>query len=227
MVMNIIDNDKVTKKELKARICDAFRERLSADGFKFRKWDTTCLREEDADITYLITLYFYGLSSPDYYGLDIICAINFNTLVSLEKDLCNESKPRRAVTGTILDSIINDQMREIGRNKFFINDNEKEFNRKVDLIVDRINKYGIPYLNMLSEKECTIQQMENEGLYSYPQLLPLAYLLWCKDKEKCLDAAKDVLNFYAQYGTDNNEQYKNYLFFYKRLKQYAADYKEM
>ena len=118
-------------------------------------------------------------------------------------------------------------MREIGRNKFFVNDNEKEFNRKVDLIVDRINKYGIPYLNMLSEKECTIQQMENEGIYSYPQLLPLAYLLWCKDKEKCLDAAKDVLNFYAQYGTDNNVQYKNYLFFYKRLKQYAADYKEM
>ncbi len=215
-----------TKKELKARICDAFRERLSADGFKFRKWDTTCLREEDAEITYLITLYFYGLSSPDYYGLDIICAINFNSLVSLEKDLCNDSKPRRAVTGTILDSIINEQMREIGRNKFFIKDNEKEFNRKVDLIVDRIHKYGIPYLNMMSEKECTLQQMEKEGLYTYPQLLPLAYLLWCKDKKRCLDAAKDVLDFYAQYGTDTNEQYKDYLSFYERLEKFVEGYKE-
>ena len=76
-----------TKKELKARICDAFRERLSADGFKFRKWDTTCLREEDAEITYLITLYFYGLSSPDYYGLDIICAINFGVNIMMNKIL--------------------------------------------------------------------------------------------------------------------------------------------
>ena len=217
----------VTKKELKTRICDAFNERLSAGGFKFRKWDTTCFRKEDADITYLITLYFYGLSSPDYYGLDIICAINFNSLVSLEKELCDESKPRRAVTGRTLKMMVPDQMREMGKNKFYTSDSDEDFNRKVDLIVDGINKYGIPYLNMLSEKECALQQMENESLYSYPEILPLAYLLWCKDKDRCLDAAKDVLNFYAQYGTDTNEQYKNYLLFYERLRQYTADNYEM
>lgn len=54
----------VTKKELKTRICDAFNERLSAGGFKFRKWDTTCFRKEDADITYLITLIFLWIEFP-------------------------------------------------------------------------------------------------------------------------------------------------------------------
>lgn len=115
----------------------------------------------------------------------------------------------------------------MGKNKFYTSDSDEDFNRKVDLIVDGINKYGIPYLNMLSEKECALQQMENESLYSYPEILPLAYLLWCKDKDRCLDAAKGVLNFYAQYGTDTNEQYKNYLLFYERLRQYTADNYEM
>ena len=215
----------VTKKELKTRICDAFNERLSAGGFKFRKWDTTCFRKEDADITYLITLYFY--SSLDYYGLDIICTINFNCLVSLEKELCNETKLRGGVTGRTLKMIVPYQKTELGKNIFYTSDSEEEFNRKVDLIVEGIHKYGIPYLNMLSEKECTLQQMEKEGLYTYPQLLPIAYLLWCKDKKRCLDAAKDVLDFYAQYGTDTNEQYKDYLSFYERLRQYTADNYEM
>ena len=214
-----------TKKELKLRICDAFNERLSAEGVRFRKWDDTFIKKEDEDITFLVTLYYSNYS--DYYRLDIVCGIHFGCLISIERELSRREKPMRLVTGKFLWLMLPYELREVGSNNFYTYDSEEEFNRKVDLIVDGIHKYGIPYLNMLSEKECTIQQMEKEGLYSYPEFLPLAYLLWCKDKERCLDAAKDVLNFYAQYGTDDNEQYKNYLFFYNRLKQYAADYKEV
>ena len=213
-----------TKKELKVQICDAFKERLSAEGFKFRKWDDSFLRKEDDDITFLITLYYS--TYPDCYGLDIIYGIHYERLISIERELSGREKPMRLVTGKFSQMIVPDKLRELGRNDFYTYDSDEEFNRKFDLIVDGIHKYGIPYLNMLSEKECTLQQMEKEGLYTYPQLLPLAYLLWCKDKKRCLDAAKDVLNFYAQYGTDTNEQYKEYYSFYERLKQFAEEYQE-
>ena len=216
----------LTKKELKTRIYEAFNEQLSAEGFKFRKRDETFLRKEDDDTCFLITLYFYGFNSQNNYGLDIICGIKFERLLALEKELCGNSKIKRLVTGKSLKMIVPNQLQEMGRNEFYTHDSEKELLRKVNLIIKGIKNYGLPYLSMMSEKECTLRQMEMEGITSYPTFLPLSFLLWYDDRVKCMELAKSALYYYAQWRTDKNEQYNDYLFFYERLKQYVGEDKE-
>ena len=40
------------------------------------------------------------------------------------------------------------------------------------------------------------------------------------------EVVSDDVDFYAQYGTDTNEQYKDYFSFYERLEKFVEGYKE-
>lgn len=171
-------------KEFKRKIRDLLSEKLSEYGFR-RKRDWDMIRVIDNNIVQMISPCLYSHNEKHTTYIGIIVGVIYKDIDEMAVKLGEQSRLKyyapmvASDTGHLFPKYENKEWR------FALGDSDEQVVRNVDTIV----RYGLPYLQQISEIDVFIERMCKGNRQCY---LPIIYYLYGR-KEQALAYIDDVI----------------------------------
>lgn len=181
---------------MKERLIEIFKNEFSQYGYKWLKSQNSFVKRHSSNTKTQIYISFNGPNHKKYF----IVGINLNAHYADFKAFCTKffdhEQPYsigRFMAGNVVGIDILDEY------TFFQTDSEDRFLSKANAIKDAITKYGLPFLENMTNPDYVIQELKKWPMGPiYFGYLPIAYLVWKQDKNAALQCVDETLKLYKE-----------------------------